>query len=150
MPVNISIKAKGNETAMSETEATQPQPQKDEVLTFTEAALVESWRAYTEILEEKIYLKNIMVNNKPVLQEDFLFEITVHNPGQKDELLSNAAEILTFLREKLNNTRIQMRIRIDETNEKKRAVTAVEKYEHLREINPLIEAFRKEFNLKLD
>jgi DNA polymerase-3 subunit gamma/tau len=149
-PVNISIKTKGDQPEIDEVASSQPQVETDKVSAFTEAALIESWHTYAETLEEKIYLKNTMVNNNPALKEDFLYEVTVHNPGQQNELLANAAEILTFLRDNLNNTRIQMRIRIDETNEKKRAVTALEKYEHLRDINPLIDTLREEFNLRLD
>lgn len=112
--------------------------------------LLRAWDAFADSLSEKIYLKNTMLNNKPVLKQSPFFEVTVHNPGQENELTAHAADILTSLRTQLQNTTIQMQIRIDEANEKKRAYTAVEKYEYLREVNPALDKLREEFNLKLD
>ena len=56
-------------------------------------------------------------------------------------------KLLPFLRLRLKNGRIQMRIRISETNEKKLAYTSTEKYEHLLSINPLLGRLKEEFNL---
>jgi len=50
----------------------------------------------------------------------------------------------------LKNTRIQMRVRIDETNQKHLAYTSAEKYEHLLNINPVLAKLKDEFNLTLD
>ncbi|MDR2470054.1 MAG: DNA polymerase III subunit gamma/tau, partial [Tannerella sp.] len=58
--------------------------------------------------------------------------------------------LLKTLRTQLNNSKIQMHIRIDEANEKKLAYTAVEKYELLNEINPLLSKLKEEFDLNLD
>lgn len=91
-----------------------------------------------------------MINCKPVLQENFYFEVAVHNPGQQNELTVNSIDILSFLRLKLSNTLIQMRIRIVETNEKNLAYTATERYEHLLNQNSALARLKDEFNLILD
>jgi DNA polymerase-3 subunit gamma/tau len=120
---------------------------KEQANAFDEAALVECWNEYAQQMEENAYLKGIMTNCKPALQENYHFEVAVHNPGQQDELLSNSVKLLPFLRLRLKNGRIQMRIRISETNEKKLAYTSTEKYEHLLSINPLLGRLKEEFNL---
>lgn len=123
---------------------------KEEVNPFTEEALLTSWDKIADGIGEKVRLKMAMVNCKPVLQEDYHFEVMVHNPAQQEELMNGAIDILPTLRAELRNTRIQMRVRVSKENEKKLAYTAVEKYEHLVKLNPLIAKFKDEFNLTLD
>ncbi len=117
---------------------------------FTHAELIKHWDEYAHSLEGNAYLKGLMVNCKPVLKENDKFEITVHNPGQRDELMNDSIRLLTYLREQLKNGLIQMSVRISEGNEKKLAYTSSEKYNHLLEINPLLAKLKDEFNLTLD
>ena len=117
---------------------------------FSQEALVHYWDAYASTIDKKVYLKNTMINCKPTLQDHYYFEVCVHNPGQQDELTNNCIDILSYLRMQLKNTRIQMRVRIDETNQKHLAYTSAEKYEHLLNINPVLAKLKDEFNLTLD
>ena len=117
---------------------------------FSQEALVHYWDAYASAIDMKVYLKNSMINCKPVLQDNYYFEVCVHNPGQQDELTNYCIDILSYLRMQLKNTRIQMRVRIDETNQKHLAYTSAEKYEHLLNINPVLAKLKDEFNLTLD
>ena len=119
---------------------------------FTEEDLVRCWDAYAAsgIIDKKVYLKNTMINCKPVLQENYFFEVGVHNTGQQDELSNGCVDLLNYLRAQLRNTRIQMRVRIIETNEKHLAYTATEKFEHLLTVNPVLGKLKDEFNLTLD
>lgn len=117
---------------------------------FSQEALMHYWDAYASAIDKKVYLKNTMINCKPALQDNYYFEVCVHNPGQQDELTNNCIDILGYLRVQLKNTRIQMRVRIDETNQKHLAYTSAEKYEHLLNINPVLAKLKDEFNLTLD
>lgn len=121
-----------------------------EATPFTQEELIRCWDAYTETIKKKVHLKNTMINCKPVLKEDFLFEVVVHNPGQQEELLNHNADILHTLRTQLKNGKIQLRIRIDEGNEKRLAYTSKEKFDLLNEINPLLSKLMDEFNLTFD
>jgi len=85
-----------------------------------------------------------------MLTDNYTFEVVVHNPVQKDELTNCCIDLLNALRTQLNNSSIQMLIRIDETNEKKLAYTATEKYEHLNSINPFLSKLKDEFDLTID
>ena len=129
----------------------QPQQPPQEVVTpFDNDSLVREWDNYAATIDKKVYLKNTMINCKPTLQENYYFEVAVHNPGQQEELINNAIHILPFLRQHLNNSRIQMRVRIVEGNEKHLAYTSTEKLELLMKINPTLGRLRDEFNLTLD
>lgn len=117
---------------------------------FTAQALINCWDAFAESVGKRVHLKNTMINNKPVLQDDYSFEVTLHNPGQQEELEKNSYEIMNFLRQNLKNNQIQMRIRISEANEKQLAYTSYEKYDLLLKTNPAIAKLKAMFDLRIE
>ena len=146
-PMGISMKEIGVEKQTVQQATTNV---KEVVTPFDNDSLVREWDNYAATIDKKVYLKNTMINCKPTLQENYYFEVAVHNPGQQEELINNAIHILPFLRQHLNNSRIQMRVRIVEGNEKHLAYTSTEKLELLMKINPTLGRLRDEFNLTLD
>ena len=133
---------------------TTPQPvvneQTKQSSPFNEEDLIRCWDAFSETLIAKDHLKNTMINCKPVLLDNFKFEVRVHNPAQKEELLSNCLDLLKLLRTQLQNDLIQISIRIDETIEKKTAYTTAEKFEFLNNINPLLSKLIEDFDLAVE
>lgn len=149
-PMGISMKEIGVEKPKQQTVQQTTTTVKEVITPFDNDTLVREWDNYTATIDKKVYLKNTMINCKPTLQENYYFEVAVHNPGQQEELINNAIHILPFLRQHLNNSRIQMRVRIVEGNEKHLAYTSTEKLELLMKINPTLGRLRDEFNLTLD
>ena len=149
-PMGISMKEIVVEKPKQQTVQQATTNVKEVVTPFDNDSLVREWDNYAATIDKKVYLKNTMINCKPTLQENYYFEVAVHNPGQQEELINNAIHILPFLRQHLNNSRIQMRVRIVEGNEKHLAYTSTEKLELLMKINPNLGRLRDEFNLTLD
>lgn len=149
-PMGISMKEIGVEKPKQQTVQQATTNVKEVVTPFDNDSLVREWDNYAATIDKKVYLKNTMINCKPTLQENYYFEVAVHNPGQQEELINNAIHILPFLRQHLTNSRIQMRVRIVEGNEKHLAYTSMEKLELLMKINPTLGRLRDEFNLTLD
>ena len=149
-PMGISMKEIGVEKPKQQTVQQATTNVKEVVTPFDNDSLVREWDNYAATIDKKVYLKNTMINCKPTLQENYYFEVAVHNPGQQEELINNAIHILPFLRQHLNNSRIQMRVRIVEGNEKHLAYTSTEKLELPMKINPTLGRLRDEFNLTLD
>ena len=149
-PMGISMKEIGVEKPKQQTVQQATTNVKEVVTPFDNDSLVREWDNYAATIDKKVYLKNMMINCKPTLQENYYFEVAVHNPGQQEELINNAIHILPFLRQHLTNSRIQMRVRIVEGNEKHLAYTSTEKLELLMKINPTLGRLRDEFNLTLD
>ncbi len=150
-PMGISMKEIGVEKPRRQTAQQTTATVKEEVVTpFDDKALEREWDNYAATIDKKVYLKNTMINCKPALRENYSFEVAVHNPGQQEELINNAIHILPFLRQRLNNSRVQMRVRIVEGNEKHLAYTSTEKLELLMKINPALSRLKDEFNLTLD
>ncbi|MDR2968753.1 MAG: DNA polymerase III subunit gamma/tau [Tannerellaceae bacterium] len=146
-PVSTSLKELTNEKPKEQAE--QPHVAAEMNNPFTSEDLIAGWNVYAEDLDTEIHLKNAMTYCKPALQDNYSFEVKVHNKGQQEVLFNAAAGILAFLRQHLKNTHIQMRVSISETNEKKPAYTTSERYRHLMEINPLMGKLKDEFNLEL-
>lgn len=149
-PMSTRITGLDEEKKASET-VTHSEEKRDEQATpFTEEMLVDCWNAYAETIDTQIHLKNAMLGGTPKLQDNYHFEVPVYHQKQQDELINGAINILSYLRQHLKNNHIQMRVRITESTEKRKAITASEKYEHLVSVNPLLEKLREEFNLSVD
>lgn len=76
-----------------------------------------------------------MLNCHPINLEDFAFEVIVDNPMQDQKLNEEGMNILNFLKSKLNNSKISMKIRISVDNERKVAFTPIEKFKIMSEKN---------------
>ena len=150
-PMSFSIKEIKGEKPKSQADALSSVPVEKEVVTpFSDEDLAREWNAFASAIDQQVHLKNTMINCKPTLQADYNFEVAVYNPGQEEELRNHAVPILSYLREHLKNSRIEMRIRIMEGGEKRLAYTATEKYDFLLEINPALAHLKDTFNLTLD
>jgi DNA polymerase-3 subunit gamma/tau len=91
---------------------------KDAKNDFTQNDLVKYWIEYANSLTiEKIHLKNTLISCKPVLKDNYSFEISVYNPSQRDEIVDSNTQILGYLSNKLKNNQIKMDILIVEKGE---------------------------------
>ena len=117
---------------------------------FTEESLRTAWTQFAQSIEKEVHLKHTMLNCEPKLLDPHLFEVVVHNTAQQDELLQKTLSILSFIRRQLRNDHVQLRVRIEEGNQKQIAVTSAEKFALLLKINPALGKLKEEFDLKLD
>ncbi len=116
---------------------------------FSPLQLINEWKAFAETLQEEHHLKNSMLNCLPELLSNKLFEVVVNNPMQEQRLLNHSYEILSYLKDKLRNTQIEMQVRISEDNEKKLAFTPAEKFNLMMEENSSLRKLKDEFGLEL-
>ncbi len=75
--------------------------------------------------------------------------LTFPNSMMLEEVKKNQTSVLNFLRDKLQNYHLKFELHLDEKIEKKFVYTPQEKYEKLREKNPLIEELRKKLHLDI-
>ena len=117
---------------------------------FTEVQLLSAWKQYITSLREKGKkdIASIIDADAPRI-EDFKIFITLPNSMMESKLKTHQPKLLKFLREKLNNFSIDLEIDVNEVVEKKFAYTPQERYEKLKEKNPMLEDFRKMFGLDL-
>ena len=118
---------------------------------FTIKKLELYWKEYANLLEKKgeQSMAAIISIGKPVLGENFQISCAVSNSLMQDQFLRTRPNLLHFLREKLNNYGIDILVTLDESISKKFAYTPQEKFNKLKEKNPLIEKLLQTFELDL-
>lgn len=118
---------------------------------FTEEELQQHWSAFIEDIDakgQKILASNLH-SDIPKLKDNYTICIELPNSTMKKEIERESFELMEYLRTKLNNHFIELKISVNEESAKKFAFTPEEKYEKLREKNPAIDLLRKEFDLDL-
>jgi DNA polymerase-3 subunit gamma/tau len=118
---------------------------------FTEKALQDFWKDYVALLQKKgeRSMASIVGTDVPKLESPFKISFTVPNKLMEDQFKKGRPMLLKFLREKLNNYGIKIVVKLNETVEKKFAYTPQEKFNKMKEMNPLLEKLRQTFELDL-
>lgn len=86
--------------------------------------------------------------NIPSLKDGKIY-LELPNGSMKIDMETAKAALLHYLSEKLNNYELNMVITVNETVAKKHAFTPLDKYEKLRDKNPLIDKLRALFDLDI-
>lgn len=126
----------------------QAAEERDEV--FTETQMRSAWKEFVDKLNQKgeKIVASVMETDTPVL-EDKTIILEMPNDSMKQELEKIQHPLMMFLKEKLQNTNIRLLIKVNETAAKKYAFTPQEKYEKLRQKNPLLDKLRTTFDLDI-
>lgn len=144
----LSLKSiqRKKELLAKQKEKQQVQPEKNEI--YTETQVLAAWNDYSKHLKNhgnKI-LASILDTDSPSVN-DHKIHLELPNETMKLELQRAQGNLLKYIRKKINNDKIDLEIRVNEKAEKKYAFTPKEKYEKLKEKNPLLEKLRRTFDL---
>ena len=139
-----------------EDEAEIKQDISDKNESFTPIQLINEWKVYAESIPEDHHLKNTMLNCLPSLLSKNKFEVVVSNPVQEQKLTESTMSILLELRRKLQNSQIQMDVKIlinnseEEKEKKARHGTTKERFELMAEQNESLRKLKDEFDLEIN
>ncbi len=125
------------------------QPQKTRSSLFSEEQLQAAWSEFTDKLTEEKLLKSTMTFYKPKMLSESVFGIEVGSELNKNYLDEHSSDILSFLREKLQNDDITMTIKIAEGNLSTKALTPKDMFEEMAQQNPALQKLSDEFDLEL-
>lgn len=130
--------SKGPEYVMGDAEAS-----------FNEQEFIALWNTFANQvkLENKISIYTLMNANAPVLKENYQVEVVVENQIQQQLLIEAKIDMLNFLRQKLNNFKLDLIPIVQKVDVIRKPVTDTEKYQAMVAKNPLLDKFRKDFNL---
>lgn len=118
---------------------------------FSEEEMQKHWADFVEIIDKegrKILASNLH-SDKPKLRDENTIWIELPNGTMKKEIEREQFDLMEYLRLKLDNHFISLKITVNETTSTKFAFTPEEKYKKLREKNPVIDFLRQEFDLDL-
>ena len=117
---------------------------------FKEADLITYWRAYVDMLDkkgEKIVAS--ILNIKDLNVKGTVIHIELPNETMKIDLERAQHALLANLRKRLSNYDITIQSTVNEEIQKKYIFSAADTYEKFKELNPVIELLRQEFNLDI-
>lgn len=118
---------------------------------FTEIELQEHWAVFVQKLEEdgRKILASSLHSDIPKLKDKTTIWIELPNSTMKKEVERDQYDLMEYLKQKLNNHFLKLKISVNEEKAQKYAFTPEEKYQKLREKNPAIDVLKKEFDLDL-
>ncbi|MBQ4819233.1 DNA polymerase III subunit gamma/tau [Aquimarina sp. MMG016] len=117
---------------------------------FTESEMQAAWIEYGKLQDKKgeRIVGSMFAMNIPTLK-GINIHLELPNQSMKIDMENAQAGLLQFLYKKLENFSIQLIINVNEEASKKYAFTPQDKYEKLREKNPLIDKLRSSFDLDI-
>ncbi len=148
--ISISVKHTNPILQQKETATTTvetPQNNEENEVVDLEKVLV-GWERYEEELANDVAKKSLMKNHKPVEVIKNVIVVKVDNKFQQDEL--NQMDVIQFLRQELRNNQLRFKVEINEKDEMERYLTPKEIFQKMVEKKPLLEKFRKEFEMEVD
>ena len=119
---------------------------------FNEKDLLNIWDQYYILKKTNMQqnIASILKINNPKLKENYSIEFEVPSEINKVELEKELFEILDFLKFKLNNSLIKLKIIVNELEQKKSFIYShEEKFKKFVETNSLILKLKDEFGLEL-
>ncbi|MDY8135776.1 DNA polymerase III subunit gamma/tau [Aquimarina sp. 2201CG5-10] len=117
---------------------------------FTESEMQAAWVEYGKMQDKKgeRILGSMFAMNIPVM-ENGKIHLELPNQSMKADLESALSGLFQFMYKKLSNYSVELEIKVNEEASKKYAFTPQDKYEKLREKNPLIDKLRSSFDLDI-
>ena len=117
---------------------------------FTADQLQGAWVGLKSTFKKELRLVAMLDAHRPVLIDDHTAQVTFINPWQEEEYKKFGKQILTILRNALQNDNLLIRTAVAEQAMQRRAYTSEEKYRVLQEQNPYLNEFKKQFNMLLE
>ncbi|MCG8340321.1 MAG: DNA polymerase III subunit gamma/tau [Cytophagales bacterium] len=139
----------GNETTIEPTQ-TVAQESVATKQSFTKEELLKHWKAYAHQLKAAGKLSEYSILNQTIELEGTTILLTFTNPVQQDVLEGNKAALLAFLREKLQNTNIDIKTSLVKEEHSKVPYTAKEKFDYLAKKYPPLLVLQKRLALEVD
>lgn len=116
---------------------------------FSEEDLQKAWIKFTNTIPTETVLVNTMRTCPPKMLNATDFEVVVDNKEQLDRLNERGTDLMQFLKKELKNTRISMRPRESEKQEKHKAFSQRERFDLMVQKNPNIMHLKDKFGLEL-
>ncbi|CAM3297079.1 DNA polymerase III subunit gamma and tau [Flavobacterium longum] len=115
---------------------------------FNETDMLLQWTKYAQRLSDKgqKIMESLLLISDPKLQGTTIVH-ELPNESAKIDFESGKHELVGYLRGKLHNHDIDIRVVVNESIDSRKAFTPQDRYNRLNEINPGLELLRKTFDL---
>jgi DNA polymerase III subunit gamma/tau len=118
---------------------------------FSQAELILFWDEFADNLKnDSPHLYSTLKNSRPTILEDWHIGFALDNKVQEEELSIRKTEMMEFLRNRLNNYKIQLQTTISETKKNVKPYTDKEKFDLMAEKNPALRTLKDELDLEIE
>ncbi len=121
-------------------------PKQDEPI--VENKVREVWKEYAEQRKNQVAEYHIL--NQTFIVKNNMITLLLNNPIEEPLLQGIKSDLVGYLREKLNNSTLQVEGELQQYNTKRKAYTNKEKFEYLLEKNPHLKMLQEKFGLDPD
>lgn len=115
--------------------------------------LISVWKTFAEEMnaQKRKQLYTTLSSSVPELIDATTIQFTIANKVQEEDIRETRSELLSYLKEKLNNSFVDLKVVMTEkAPESERAYTTRDKFKKMTEKNPSLEKLRQQFDLDLD
>ena len=118
---------------------------------FTQEQLTKEWLEYGKRMDKKgeRIVGSMLAMNKPILRDNFELFLELPNESMTIDMEKVQQALLKHLKEVLNNYSLYLTISVNEEVSEKHAFTPQEKYNKLKEVNPLVDLLRQKLDLDI-
>ncbi len=147
--VSLKISSTGENKSQEEEQATSPANLP--ASPFSAKELATAWGSMAARYEKSsLSLHMALTQHEPQLKDTHTVIVYVENSIQEELIRENAADILAYLHQKLDNARVRLETVIRQHKKKQKAYLPKEKLEELIKKNPHISRLKDELGLDLD
>jgi DNA polymerase-3 subunit gamma/tau len=117
---------------------------------FSVLELIDKWQQFSDKLGDKPRIFNTLTSKEPKLEGEHTVTFQIDNNLQEEKINDIRAELLDFLRVELKNSKIELKLIMDESVQESKLYTSEEKFKHLLSKNEELGRLKQEFNLDFE
>jgi len=115
---------------------------------IVESKVRQAWQEYAELRKDQVAEYHLLTQT--YLLNNNIITLQLTNPIEEPLLQGLKSDLVAFLREKTNNSTLQVEGAMQQNNTKRKAYTNKEKFEYLVEKNPLLKELQEKLGLDPD
>jgi DNA polymerase-3 subunit gamma/tau len=156
---NLGVKKKSSLISINSSFKTAEKKVKEENLIldlrsvdFSESKMLQAWKDLISFIKEK-GKSNLSITlgvHQPKLLEEYLIELPLSNSAQEEMISEDKFIILKYLRNKLDNDKIEIKTKITEVERRNIPYTNKDKFKKMLNENPSLEKLRIKLGLDPD
>ncbi len=133
----------------AKTEAVQVEKLKN---SFTQERLEDAWNKYSLLMRKKgkLNFAATLTNRKPVLKENAGIGFMIDNLAQEEEFAAEKTDLVSFLKNELQNTGIVLQTSVSKNPTEKRPYSPQEKFKYLSEKNPALLKLKQQLDMEIE
>ena len=150
--VSIKHPQRGQETQhIAATTAPKVEIQQEEDLIFNDRDLNYYWQEYAAQLpkEQNALAKRMQMLHPALFKNSTTFEVVVDNEMAAKDFTALIPQLQEYLRGRLRNSQVAMKVRVSEPSETVRPVGRVERFQMMAQKNQALMQLKEEFGLEL-